>query len=522
VILGDIRHERAPPSTDSSRITIDELLRSAARRRPDALAIVDPENREGFTDGKPRRITYAEADRIVDAIARRMRSMALPTDAVVGIQLPNIVENFLVTLGVLRAEMIAAPLPLLWRRAEAVEALGRIGAKALITCGHVGAFNHAEFALHLAAEVFSIRYVCAFGSILPDGVVSFADLMDADKSDPVSPIESQRTSNASSHLAAITFDTGEGGIVPVARNHAELLAGGLAVLLESHLPQEANILSALPPASFAGIAMSFLPWLLSGGTLVLHHPFEPDIFAQQQRDYRCGAVILPAPVALRLTETGIFAGKEPVMVIAAWRSPERLASSPTWSELNWALADVAIFGETAIVPARRGPDGKPNPVAFGRLTIPRDSADGVAVADVARTDTGTVAFRGPMVPSQSFPPGIERSSLPHFQIGPDGFVDTGYSCRIDSVTQAMIVTAPPSGIASVGGYRFPLRGLQEATAGIEDGATLVTLPDPLIGQRLIGNAANRGAIQEALSAAGFNPLVVAAFRDRSERDLVEA
>ena len=50
----------------------------------------------------------------------------------------------------------------------------------------------------------------------------------------------------------------------------------------------------------------------------------------------------------------------------------------------------------------------------------------------------------------------------------------------------------------------------------------MALPDPLIGQRLIGNAANRGAIQEALSAAGFNPLVVAAFRDRSERDLVEA
>ena len=116
---------------NSNRITIDELLRSAARRRPDALALVDPENREGFTDGKPRRITYAEADCIVDAIARRLRSMALPTDAVVGIQLPNIVQNVLVTLGVLRAEMIAAPLPLLWRHAEAVEALGRIGAKAL-------------------------------------------------------------------------------------------------------------------------------------------------------------------------------------------------------------------------------------------------------------------------------------------------------------------------------------------------------------------------------------------------------
>jgi len=522
VILGDVRRERARPSADSIRITIDELLRSAARRRPDALALVDPENRESFTDGKPRRITYAEADRIVDAIARRLHSMALPTDAIVGIQLPNIVENFLITLGVLRADMIAAPLPFLWRRVEAVEALGRIGAKGFITCGHVGAFNYADFALHLAAEVFSIRYVCAFGSKLPDGVVSFGDLMDAETSDSVSPIETERTSNASSHLAAVTFDIGEGGIVPVARNHAELLAGGLAVLLESDLPQEANILSALPPASFAGISLTFLPWLLSGGTLVLHHPFEPDIFASQRRDYRCGAVILPAPVAFRLTEAGVFAGEEPVMVIAAWRSPEQLASSPTWRHANGALTDVAIFGETAIVPARRSPDGKPRPVAFGRLTVPRDGADGVAVADIAPTDNGTVAFRGPMVPSHPFPPGIDHSSLPHFPIGRDGFVDTGYSCHIDSVTQAMIVIASPSGIVNVGSYRFPLRHLQEAAAHIADGATLVALPDPLMGQRLIGNAANRGAIQEALRAAGFNPLVVKAFRDRSEHDLVEA
>jgi len=44
------------------------------------------------------------------------------------------------------------------------------------------------------------------------------------------------------------------------------------------------------------------------------------------------------------------------------------------------------------------------------------------------------------------------------------------------------------------------------------------LPDSLIGQRLIGNAADRNTMQAALSAVGVNPLVVAAFRDRSERD----
>src|SRR5262245_10083583 len=37
-------------------------------------------------------------------------------------------------MGVLRAGMIAVPLPLLWRKAEIRSALGRVGAKAIVTC----------------------------------------------------------------------------------------------------------------------------------------------------------------------------------------------------------------------------------------------------------------------------------------------------------------------------------------------------------------------------------------------------
>ena len=42
------------------------------------------------------------------------------------------------------------------------------------------------------------------------------------------------------------------------------------------------------------------------------------------------------------------------------------------------------------------------------------------------------------------------------------------------------------------------------------------LPDPLLGQRLIGNAVDRYAMQAALNAAGVNPIVAEAFHDRSE------
>ena len=83
----------------------------------------------------------------------------------------------LALLGVLRAGMIAAPLPLLWRRAEMVSALGRIGAKAIIAGGKIGDDDLCEAALQVAAELFSIRYVCGFGTERADGVIPLGELV---------------------------------------------------------------------------------------------------------------------------------------------------------------------------------------------------------------------------------------------------------------------------------------------------------------------------------------------------------
>jgi len=516
MILGEPAAAAEPHG--QSRITIDEIFRRVAQRRPEALALADAPNRKTFTGGAPRRLTFAQADRMVSAIAGRLRKMELPTDAIVGIQLPNIVENVLAILGVMRAGMIAAPLPLLWRRADAVTAASRIGAKALITCGEVDGFNHCQFAMKVAAEVFSIRYICGFGAELPDGVVPLDDLFTAKELDPLPPLERERHDNAAAHLAVITFDMTDAGIVPVARSHLELFAGGLGVLLESRLIQDATVLSTLAPSSFAGICLTLLPWLLSGGALHLHHPFDPTVLVGQWRgDARCGALVLPASMAFRLSDAGVFSRAGPASVLAAWRAPDRLGVSPAWRERDTTLVDVSIFGEIGIVVARRQGNGAPAPLPFGAVVAPRGSPGAVVVAEVTATALGTVALRGPMVPRSGFPPGSEAAGLPHLPVGRAGLIDTGYTCRVDPGGRTIAVTGAPSGMVAIGGYRFALRALQDTIGAADPHATLVTLPDPLLGQRLAGNAADRYAVQAALNAAGVNPLVAAAFHDRSDR-----
>jgi hypothetical protein len=517
MILGNPANVATAQPAGPAGVTIDDVFRRVALRRPNALALIDAPNRETFTDGAPRLLTYAEADRAVSAIAGRLRRMGLPVDTIVGIQLPNTVENVLTILGVIRAGMIAAPMPVLWRRADAVATLTRLGGKALITCGRVGSFDHCNFAMHVASEIFSIRYVCGFGQNLPDGVVPFDDLFAIEKPDPVPPRERERALNPAAHLAAITWDVGNDGMFPVARNHLELLAGGLAVVLESRIPQDGVIISGFAPSSFAGLCLGLLPWALSGATLALHHPFDAAVLARQRRERQATTLILPGSLVCRLAEPGPVSGDGLKTVIAAWRAPERIAASPVWRERDVALVDVPLFGEIGLLAARRGTNGRPAPIGFGPFVTPRGSEGAILVAELVRTEAGTVALRGPMVPHLAYPPGAERSGLPHLKVGRGAVVDTGYTCRVDSVTKAMVVTGPPTGIVSIGGYRFPLRELQDIVGRIDARSTLAALPDSLVGHRLIGNAPDRDSIQATLNELGLNPLVAAAFRDRRER-----
>ena len=158
--------------------TLDHLFRAAAAQRPDAIALIDPPNRASFTDGAARRLTYAQADRTISAIAGRLRQMNLHADAIVGLQIANTVDSVLTFMAVLRAELIAMPLPLLWRRADAVSAIRRAGASALIVSGRIGATDHFDLAVNAAAEAFTVRQVCGFGPP-PDGAISLDDLFAA-------------------------------------------------------------------------------------------------------------------------------------------------------------------------------------------------------------------------------------------------------------------------------------------------------------------------------------------------------
>jgi hypothetical protein len=485
---------------------LDAMLKAHAVRNPDALALIDPPDCERITGEAPRRFTYAQADRAAGAIAARLREIGLAPGTVVGIQMPNVAASILTLLGTTRAGMIAAPLPLLWRRSDCVAALSESGARALVTCGPVAGFDHAALALEIAAELFPIRAVCGFGCAAADGIIPLDDLLSGTDEHPDAILFQDA---GCAPFALVTFEMTAGGVVPVARDAAQLLTAGRLVRQRGGIGPNAVILSTLPATTFAGVSAALVPWLLSGGTLVLHQAFDPDLLRDQLERERCDALVVPDAMLPGLCASGWLGPDGVRTVIAVWRAPERFSAAAQWTDLDVTLVDVAAFGETALLAARRPPGGRTQPWPVGPLTI---ANGGPECAHVAVMPGGTLGIGGALAAPRFDPYGSEAvtekpGTAPH--------IDTNYPCRPVSDEDALVVTAPPAGLVAVGGYRFATHDLQHMVRGIDGSGVLAALPHALAGHRLAGHATDPVTMRDMLETMGINPLLTAAFRDRA-------
>jgi len=493
----------APPS-------IDDIFRRIVARQPHLPALVDPPDKRRVTGEPPSGLTFAEADRAVTGLATQFLRSGLPAGAVIAVQLPNTIEMMLTTLAALRAGLVVALLPQLWRQAEVAAALNRTSARAIVTTSTIDGVNHADLAMNAAVEAFSIRHVFGFGQNLPEGMTPLDAAAALDGPEVVFPVQDPR------RAAVISFDVTAEGPRAVPRTHLQMMAGGLAIFLESGIGQGAVMLSAVQPASFAGLAGSLMLWLLSGGTLSLHHPCDDEVLVRQLTEEACSALVAPAPFAMGLAQAGLLQTIPSLrQVIGLWRAPEQVLASAEWSAGIVTLTDVYLFGEVGLFGARRGGDGLPAVLLPGPHGAPRDVAGTPIAGETILTSHGTLALRGPMVPIAAYKNPVEQGGFNLSTPAAADQVDTGYAARRDRASGALCITAPPSGVMAVGGYRFLSNDLQEWAKRLGQGTMLTALPDRMSGYRLAGRAPDNSRAREALAELGLNPLMVEAFRERA-------
>jgi hypothetical protein len=477
------------------KVTLDSVFRRNVLMQPGALALADPPDRAASIGGAPRRFNYAEADAAVSRLARQLKAIGLPEQAVVAIQLPNTVEAIITLLAVTRAGMIAMPLPMLWRRSDLVTALREIAPRAFITTTKMGDERPAEIACEVAAELFTLGFPCAFGSDVPDGVIPLdLDVRTPGDSEPFPPLRGTSPRN----FAIATFDASSQGPYAVARTHSQWLAAGFAVTMEANIASGDNIVSTLPPASLAGIASALIPWLMVGGTLQLSHGFSPLTAAMSP----VGAHLAAPAIALQSLATKDADGF--ASCIAIHRGPETLGLD--LSRLNSdAIVDMQMFGETGFTALRRIAKIMPSPIPVGAITAPVETKGAPIVIETRRLADGTLAVRGAMVPDKPITMDRHTPSA-HLEFDVDNFVRTNLKCHGSG--GALVVEALPEGILQIGGLRFGFDEIAMRVAKASPGAELAAAHDPLLGMRSTIEAPDPERAIRELDEAGLSSVII--------------
>ncbi|MFD1333609.1 AMP-binding protein, partial [Methylopila musalis] len=348
---------RLAPASDAPLVnpvagvsTLDEVLTHNAQRDPDGLALVDARLRfEG---------TWRETDRAVSALASAFAAWRLKPDAVVGVQLGSSFESALVCLALWRAGLVAALLPLAWRRREITEALNGVGAEAVVVRTRAAGGRPAEAVCEAAVDLERLRFIGVFGEDEPDGATPLDEVLEQHAGRFV---RADRPEDAADHVAVITFDA---GAVPVARTHNELVALGLAPLLAAKLTGGDRLFSTLDIAGLPGLACGFTPWIVTRCAATFHQPTGTEAFAEAARVLNATLLVAPGVALPRLVKDGALAGVTLTAVLAAWREPDPRSSAATPAIAAPTFVDAIAFGELGLVASERPAHGRPVPLAL--------------------------------------------------------------------------------------------------------------------------------------------------------------
>ena len=401
--------------------TLCELFESAAAKTPGKLALIDPPNKKDVIDGEPYRLTYGEVARAVDNLGRAFASLGLVRDDVVAFLLPNTVEQVIVLLAAFKHGLIASPIPLLWREHELTAALPLVAPRVLITATNITGRNHSELICAMAAEHMTVRAVMAFGENVPDGVIA----LDGIFSEPGAADEQSPEPPGANDVATVCWtgcDTP--APCPVPRSHNQWIAAGMMQLLESDIGQDTVLLTPYPLTGLISIGAFLAPWLLTGCTLCLHHPFDADAFIRQLEADGVTVTGLPPAVIDHLKGEGVFdadgQGSNLKVLNCIWPGPLLPKDAEEHAaDLMIPVIDMRGFGEMAYQARKRVAGERPGVLDHGELHYPTNRPGGAVLLQTRVKGgissngssgsllTGDLMFKSPMMFDAFFPPAVE-------------------------------------------------------------------------------------------------------------------
>ncbi len=398
--------------------TWDDLLRAQATARPDAVAVVDPLNRTALTDGEPQRWSWAELDGHVDRLAGALLTAGVRANDVVAVLLPNSVELVCSYLALHRIGAVTMPLPVAFREHE-LGLVGRLAEpRAVLTCTRIADRRPAAEIQGLRGGLPGLCAVLAWGDDVPEGVLPLGG--------PATPASAVQEDLLPAHLDSLERDPGKCVTVcwtsgtealpkGVLRSCYDWIAIAKGSVDGASLTAEDVLLNPFPMVNMAGVGGMLVPWLLTGATLVQHHPFDLPTYLKQIAVERVTYTVAPPAllnVMLASEELLAAADLSSLRVIGSGSAPLSPWMVRGWKEqhgidvtnLFGSNEGIALIGEPATIPdpderasyfPRFGAVGLdwPNRAAAGMRTRLVDVQSGAEVTEAGQP--GELHLSGP-------------------------------------------------------------------------------------------------------------------------------
>ncbi|MBA4782177.1 MAG: AMP-binding protein [Rhizobiales bacterium] len=423
-------------SQDSATHSLDGLLRAHAVRIPDATALADSPDRNAWTSGDPRRLSWADLDRAVTAFARFLNSLDLPPDAVIALYGAQTSDMVISLLAVHRAGFIAAPIPLYWREAEMRDYLTEIQARVIIVSDRVEADLPALRCRDLAQSLFSVKFIMGFGDFLPDGVVdldtilpAFAENADAQESFvPIDP-------NAIVSVHPCGLQSRDTEIV-LPRSSNQWLAAERALFGAINNERDNAAGSVLTPFSLSGLAgflAGFIHALRHGKTLHLHHFRSLNTLNGHIDLVKPGLVLVPKSL---LDEANNRLSVHRNLIVAAVWKNDHLRPQPVSGDQPETIFDITIINEITAFGSLR-PNGAmvPEPLSLNApgkdIALHLRGANNGRVRQPQKIGGGELIATGAAIPEFLFPSNSEKRALARLRNKKlDDGVHTHVACRV--------------------------------------------------------------------------------------------
>lgn len=276
--------------------TLQSLFAETLSEADDRPALIDPSNRQTFVYGKPMRLSYNDLEGAVDKVGSWLYCSGLRQGDIMLVQMPNTVEIVLTYIAAAKLGLIVSPVAMQYGQFE----LKHISE--VIEPSHFMTFRNFRGQPYGQTQAQALPASCKtlFWNDAQEGF----DLETA--SEPTADYHAyvKSLSQDPNDIFTICWTSGTTGRSKgVPRSHNQWLAITRGVEDSLSLPKRSIYLNPFPFINMAAIGGFLYCWLNNRGTMILHHPFDPNVFLKQLEDEKVYYTLAPPALLNRLIET---------------------------------------------------------------------------------------------------------------------------------------------------------------------------------------------------------------------------